>query len=218
MRPMAPAWLEHSPRVVMRCGDAAVAVGEGADAGEHVHGRGLQHVVVVELQAEQLGGQRPGRPRRRRIGPQRRVVHEEIDRIEAEPIHSALQPERGNRLERIDDRRVVEVERRLPGRGSGAGSTAAAAAPRSRRCRRTRRASCWAACRPPPDRPRRTSRRARRSRPARLSRNQACRSLVWLQTWSISTLRPSAWARASTASKSASVPKIGSTAQWSATS
>ena len=48
--------------------------------------------------------------------------------------------------------------------------------------------------------------------------NQACWSEKWFGTTSIVTRMPRSWAAASSASKSASVPKIGSTSHGSLTS
>ena len=56
------------------------------------------------------------------------------------------------------------------------------------------------------------------SRLARDSLNQACSEEVWLTTRSITSFMPRSWTAASSASKSSSVPKAGSTSWYSAMS
>jgi hypothetical protein len=68
---------------------AGIAVHQLADAQQNVGCLGLQHVMQVKLHGEQLGGDDIGR-RCRRIGPQGRVMQQEIDRIEPKAVHPAV--------------------------------------------------------------------------------------------------------------------------------
>ncbi len=64
------------------------------------------------LQAEELGRGRRAR-RRRGIVAQHRIVPQEIHRIDAQPVDAAPKPEARRFLQRIEHRRIAQIERRL---------------------------------------------------------------------------------------------------------
>ena len=90
---------------------AAIAVGQGADAFEEVGDLGLGLVVDLVLKVERPGPLAAGR--QGRIVPQQRVVHREIDGVEAEAVDAPVQPEARRVQQGVLHRRQMQVQLRL---------------------------------------------------------------------------------------------------------
>ena len=129
------------------------------EEGQHLR---LRVVVAVPLVAVRIVGLEAGRlalvRRARRIVAQLRVVEAEVDRVEAQPVDAALEPEaeivEGSALHL----RIVEIQVRLLREEIVQVVLAAARLPLSTRRRRRSTASCSAACRRRARLPTRTSR------------------------------------------------------------
>ena len=92
---------------------AAVAVGQGADPLQEVGDGRVRLVVHLVLEVERPG---PLAARRQgRIVPEIRVVHREVDGVEAEAVDAAVQPEARHLQQGVLHRRIVHVQLRLLG-------------------------------------------------------------------------------------------------------
>ena len=90
---------------------ATPAVGQGPDPCQEVDDPRVGLVVELVLEIERSGALATGR--RRRIVPQLRVVHGEIDGVKAETVNATVQPEAGDLKQGVLDCRIVQVELRL---------------------------------------------------------------------------------------------------------
>src|SRR5208283_931794 len=91
---------------------AAIRVRQRAQPLQDRQRVGVQHVVRVVLQAEQLGRQcsvvLDGG-----VGAQLRVVQQEVDRIQAEAVHAAVEPELRRVQQLLHHGLVAKVQGRL---------------------------------------------------------------------------------------------------------
>ena len=90
---------------------ATPAVGQVPDSYQEVDDPRMGLVVELVLEIERSGSLATGR--RRRIVPQLRVVHGEIDGVKAEAVNATVQPEAGDLKQGVLDCRIVQVELRL---------------------------------------------------------------------------------------------------------
>ena len=138
---------------------------------------------------------------RRRVVAQLGVLQDPVERVDAEAVDAAVQPEAQHLAERLGHLGVAPVQVRLLGIEGVQVPAPGRRVARPRRAAERRRASCSA------------GRRDRdQTYQSGCSRNHGCSIDVWHGTTSNSTLSPRSCAAAISASASASVPKRGSTA------
>ena len=87
---------------------ATAAVGEGPYPYQEVDDSRVGLVVELVLEIERSGAPTTGRCRR--IVPQLRVMHGEINGVKAEAVNATVQPEAGDLKQGVLDRRIVQVE------------------------------------------------------------------------------------------------------------
>ena len=135
---------------------------------------------------------------------QRGVLGDEVDDVHAEAVDPAVQPPAHHLVDRLADLRVLPVEVGLLAREQVQVVLAGRLVELPRRAGERRASSCWALGATS------TSRASGCRWSERDSTNHGCSSEVWLTTRSMISRMPRSWTSASSASRSSSVPNIGS--------